>query len=135
MSLRYGTMALFLAAFMLLNSCQTREPATQSGDSRQSAKAVAEAVLRIRSAKDPTAPAESHSVRYRESRFLRAEDMFRSSDDPALVTAQEASFLDDDDEVLGFVVDGVARAYSVRALCYHHVVNDQIGKVPIAVTY
>jgi hypothetical protein len=73
--------------------------------------------------------------RYRESRFMRAPDMFISADSPQTVSAEEATFLDDDDEVLGFVIDGEARAYSVRMLCYHHVVNDQIGETPIAVTY
>ena len=73
--------------------------------------------------------------KYCESRFLRAHDKFLSADSPDVVSAAKARFLEDDDEVLGFVVDGQPRAYSVRMLCYHHVVNDQIGKTPIAVTY
>ena len=84
----------------------------------------------------PVDPApNSHSVRYAEERFLRSHDQFISADRPALVAAHEVTFLEDDDEVLGFVLDGEARAYDVRALCYHHVVNDFIGTTPIAVTY
>lgn len=73
--------------------------------------------------------------RFRESRFFRAHDMFIAADSPQVVSAADAYFLQDDDEVLGFVIDGHARAYSVRMLAYHHVVNDTIGDTPIAVTY
>lgn len=62
-------------------------------------------------------------------------DLFLAVDDPFFTYADKVDFLDDDDEVLGFVLDGVARAYSVRALSYHHVVNDMIGETPIAVAY
>lgn len=75
------------------------------------------------------------SGRFRESRFLRVHDGFISADSPKTVAADEATFLRDDDEVVGFVIDGEARAYSVRMLAYHHVVNDQIGKTPLTVTY
>src|SRR5262249_14946893 len=43
-----------------------------------------------------------------------------------------------DDEVLGVVVEGTARAYSVRALSnaeQFHVVNDVLHDVPVSVTF
>lgn len=89
-------------------------------------------------AASPPAPIpepESRALRFAESRFYRHHDGFLSIDEPATLPAASATFLDDDDEVLGFVIDGLARAYDVRMLCYHHVVNDTIGGVPIAVTY
>jgi hypothetical protein len=52
-----------------------------------------------------------------------------------MVSADEATFLQEDDEVFGLVAFGQARAYPVRALCYHHVINDLIKGTPVAVMY
>lgn len=73
--------------------------------------------------------------RFAESRFYRSEDKFLAADSPAVCPAEQATFVDDNDEVLGFIVGGKARAYPLHSLCYHHVVNDTIGDTPIAVTY
>ena len=69
------------------------------------------------------------------SQFYIERDIFLSADEPATVPASEASFLRGDDEVLGFVIAGKARAYAVTMLSYHHVVNDVIAGTPVAVTY
>jgi hypothetical protein len=55
---------------------------------------------------------------------------------PPTVPADKAG-LSDDDEVIGVVVDGKARAYQLKALYIgrHHVVNDLINGVPISVAY
>jgi len=50
------------------------------------------------------------------------------------VSVAEAG-LEDEDMVLGVVVDGEARAYPVGLLAYHHVVNDAIAGEPLVVTY
>jgi hypothetical protein len=64
---------------------------------------------------------------------------FKALDDPKMVTAKEADFLDDSDYVLGVSEGGVSKAYPTRYVWFHHVVNDTIGKpgkeIPIAVTY
>jgi hypothetical protein len=56
--------------------------------------------------------------------------------EPTFVPAAEASLAEDDD-VIGVVVDGEARAYPVSYLSgmTTHVVNDLIGQTPITVTY
>ena len=72
---------------------------------------------------------------FTEASFHRAQDLYLSFDDPPLLEAEAATFLKPSDEVLGLVVEGEARAYDVRALSYHHVINDTIGGRPIAVTY
>ncbi len=77
---------------------------------------------------------EPPEVRFQESRFFRGHDMFLSADNPRVAKVAEVT-LEDDEEVLGFVVEGKARAYRVGELCYHHVINDQIGDHAIAVTY
>ena len=36
---------------------------------------------------------------------------------------------------MGIDVNGVALAYPIRQLAYHHVVNEVIGGTPLVVTY
>ena len=45
------------------------------------------------------------------------------------------SFLVDAEIVMGIDVKGVALAYPIRQLAYHHVVNEVIGGTPLVVTY
>ena len=47
----------------------------------------------------------------------------------------QALWLRPDDEVFGVVVGDQARAYPITMIAYHHVVNDVIQGIPIAVTY
>jgi hypothetical protein len=49
--------------------------------------------------------------------------------------ARRGKYLVSADRVIGVVVNGEARAYPVRALNWHEIVNDTLGEVPIAVTY
>jgi hypothetical protein len=72
---------------------------------------------------------------YPRSQFHIDRDFFQSADEPATVPAGKATFLEDRDEVLGLVVRDKARAYAVTMLSYHHVVNDVIEGIPVAVTY
>jgi hypothetical protein len=46
-----------------------------------------------------------------------------------------AGFVKPGDMVLGVVSNGVAMAYPVNQVAYHHVVNDTLGGVPIIATY
>lgn len=55
--------------------------------------------------------------------------------DPATVQAGQATYLKAADRVIGVAVGGESRAYPIRILNYHEVVNDRLGGVPIAVTY
>lgn len=55
---------------------------------------------------------------------------------PFFVSTKEADhFLDDADEVIGVVYKGEAKAYPLKILNWHKVVNDNIRQLPIAVTY
>ena len=56
--------------------------------------------------------------------------------DPAFVTASEAeSWMDPDEQVLGLSINGEHRAYSIRMLSRHEIVNDVVGGVAVAVTW
>jgi hypothetical protein len=55
--------------------------------------------------------------------------------DPEAVPAAEASFLQPSDRVLGVPLGGHSRAYPIRILNWHEVVNDRVGGSAIVVTY
>lgn len=55
---------------------------------------------------------------------------------PKFVTAKKAkSFIKDDDRVLGLARNGQAKAYPVKILNWHEIVNDTIGSQPVVVTF
>jgi len=62
------------------------------------------------------------------------EKMFHPYDAPAFENADKAP-VDPDDMVLAVLLDGHARAYPIRTMGYHHIVNDTVEGVPIVVTY
>ena len=55
--------------------------------------------------------------------------------DPLRLKAAEATFMTDEELVLGAVVDGVAVAYPLRFLARHELANDTIGSVPVSVVF
>jgi hypothetical protein len=54
---------------------------------------------------------------------------------PAFVTRPKATFLAPDDRVVGVIIKGSARAYPLKILTWHQVVDDSIMGNAIAVTY
>jgi hypothetical protein len=54
---------------------------------------------------------------------------------PVVAGAQLAHRLPPDDQVIGVVLGGEARAYPIMALLRHAIINDQVGGVPIVVTF
>ncbi|MQG58172.1 MAG: DUF3179 domain-containing protein [SAR202 cluster bacterium] len=56
-------------------------------------------------------------------------------DNPEFLTIEQATYLGDENLVLGLDVGGEARAYPVGMVYYHHVVNDAIDDRPVLVTY
>jgi hypothetical protein len=53
-------------------------------------------------------------------------------DHPAHVAADAAAWLEDAEPVVGVAIAGEARAYPLRILDWHELVNDQLGDVPLA---
>jgi hypothetical protein len=62
------------------------------------------------------------------------EIMFHPAGKPAFERVTENK-LGASEMVLAVHAGGTARAYPIRAIAYHHIVNDVIGGVPIAATY
>lgn len=68
------------------------------------------------------------------SRVNIFERMFHRIDAPEFETASEAP-LDTGEKLLTISVNGAARAYPIRALAYHHIVNDTVAGTPVVGTY
>ena len=63
------------------------------------------------------------------------KDGIPSIDTPVFETAHEISWLDDREPVIRLELDGVVKAYPLKILIWHEIVNDAIGAVPVSVTY
>ena len=62
------------------------------------------------------------------------EHMFHPFGEPRFIPAQQAS-LDVNDMVIVVNVSGESRAYPIREMGYHHIVNDRLHGLPMVVTY
>lgn len=62
-------------------------------------------------------------------------DGIPSINDPKFELPDEAGWLRDDDRVLGIKRNGVAKAYPIRIMDWHEVVNDDFEEEPILVTW
>jgi uncharacterized protein DUF3179 len=62
------------------------------------------------------------------------EWMFHPVKQPGFEKAEDTK-LDAGEMVLTVNINGDERAYPVREMAYHHIVNDVVGGVPIAATY
>jgi hypothetical protein len=55
--------------------------------------------------------------------------------DRAQFEPESSSKLDAKEMILAVRYSSDARAYPIREMAYHHILNDVVGGVPIAVTY
>lgn len=63
------------------------------------------------------------------------KDGIPAIDQPRFIKAGDASYLSDEDRVLGISLHGESRAYPIRILNWHEIVNDSIGETAFTITY
>ncbi len=63
------------------------------------------------------------------------KDGIPSIDRPRLVESDSASSLSDSDVVIGVNYNGIAKAYPLKILVWHEIVNDLFGDEPLVITY
>jgi hypothetical protein len=63
------------------------------------------------------------------------KDGIPSIDKPKFIPAAEEKEVANSEPVVGLVVGGEARAYPLRILTWHEIVNDDIAGVPVTITY
>ncbi len=62
-------------------------------------------------------------------------DGIPSLDNPAVIPAHEARYLEADEQVFGVYLNGEARAYPLRIMNWHEMTNDVVGGQPFALAY
>lgn len=114
-------------------------------------------LLEARGDSHPTSPTERsqarqvHFVQYRGgpsfdlSRSVVPRNEIRSGGppkdgipaltDPPLLRRRDATYLNDAERVAGVSLGEESRAYPLKILNYHEIVNDKLGDIPVAVTY
>lgn len=78
-----------------------------------------------------------HTVPYSELlALLPVRDGIPAIDQPQFITAEEAvGWLTDNEPVIAFEHNGDARAYPLQIMTYHEIVNDEVGDLPVTVTF
>ena len=67
---------------------------------------------------------------------VRPRDTIPAILDPAFARVEEASgWMESDELILGVEIEGDARAYPIRILSRHEVVNDVVAGIPVAITW
>jgi hypothetical protein len=62
------------------------------------------------------------------------EQMFHPVGDPRFISADQVA-IDPNDMVIAVTMSGESRAYPIREMGYHHIVNDRLNGLPMVVTY
>lgn len=63
------------------------------------------------------------------------KDGIPAIDKPVFIKASSAKTMRDDERVLAITRNGISKAYPIRIMNYHEIVNDRFGEQAIAVTY
>ncbi len=63
------------------------------------------------------------------------KDGIPSIDNPRFLKPGDVDFLSDSDVVIGVEYNGIARAYPLKILVWHEIVNDVLGDTPLVITY
>lgn len=63
------------------------------------------------------------------------KDGIPSIDEPSFIPVAKEAELGDTEPVIGLIINGDARAYPLRILMWHEIVNDVVGETPVTVTY
>ena len=63
------------------------------------------------------------------------KDGIPALDNPKFIAGKKANFMRADEQVLGTVISGIARAYPTRILSWHELVNDKFGDTAVLVSW
>ncbi|MDQ6979703.1 MAG: DUF3179 domain-containing protein [Mariprofundaceae bacterium] len=64
-----------------------------------------------------------------------ARDGIPALDNPVFLAADDDNFLEPDDRVLGLSLNGVTRAYPIKILNHHELVNDMFNGKPVLISF
>lgn len=75
------------------------------------------------------------AIRADEIQSILPQDAIPALIKPKYLTVSQASDINDQEEVIGVVINGDARAYPISTMSSHEIVDDDIGGQPTAVTW
>lgn len=139
----FVALAVFLIPFLIIQPFKHQQP-----DQLQFALAlkrwapilaslcvIASLVLSRRLRRWPAYVATGLTLIFAAASFINIfEIMFHPIDAPTFADARDVE-VDSKDMVLAVKLGGSSRAYPVRTLAYHHLINDKVNGVPIVATY
>ncbi len=135
---RFRTASTTVCVLLVLSSCS-------SGPSQDVEQASSTAEPEVSASSAPVASAleDLHDERFPAPLIDPDEvvsggpppDGIPPLDDPRFETAAEVTWLEDGEGVLSLTVGQETRAYPLRVMTWHEIVNDSVGGVPVAVTY
>lgn len=64
-----------------------------------------------------------------------AKDGIPAIDKPVFIAVRQADYLHNEDMVLGLSINGIAKAYPIKILNYHEIVNDFFLKKAVVISY
>ena len=76
-----------------------------------------------------------HSVDLDEIKDIVNRDWIPAVDNPKFVPIADVPDIGDQEPVVTLSLNGEVRAYPLRILTWHEIVNDRVGGVPVTVTY
>ncbi|MDH4112721.1 MAG: DUF3179 domain-containing protein [Actinomycetota bacterium] len=123
---RIAPMLLALAVVAAACTSEGDEPAAGSGESAASSESA------------PTAGATGLEVPVDPSEIVSGgppPDGIPPIDRPTFEAPADVTWLEDNEPVLAVQVDDVAKAYPIRIMTWHEIVNDEFGNTPVVVTY
>ena len=80
-------------------------------------------------------PIDKKNLTRLRSGCLAGKDCIPSIDHPKFLPAKKAVFMKDEDMIMGFASGREARAYPIKILNWHEIVNDSFQKKPIVATF
>jgi hypothetical protein len=63
------------------------------------------------------------------------KDGIPAIDKPKFLSVRKARFMKNDDRILGIDIAGIKKAYPIKILNWHEVVNDRVGREKFSITY
>jgi len=78
---------------------------------------------------EPTVPIDEIRV------GTATRDAIPSIDDPDFISASDADFMSSDDKVIGLKINEEVRAYPMKILTWHEIVNDRVEGKPVVISY
>ena len=133
--MRYGTVLISLLAAALAG-CGGSSAEEQDAQSPTLPAEATATVLDFRLEGWENTDFARHSVPFDE--FLSGgppKDGIPALDAPRFASVSATAFLESREPVIELTVDGETRAYPIQILIWHEIVNDELGGVPVAVTF